>query len=425
LFLFAGALLWMGRGDPRYGQLVKWVSIFALVALQCACMLFWPAGRANMMSHARGWPSIWILLAFAIVSASWSPKPGTSAVQAVCLVVSTLFALHFATRFPAARRRHLLGVALSVALLASAVLAVFLPQKGTMIGAAYRYVAAPNAWRGVFAHKNILGMAAALATLLAAFQLIAGGQPRRQPVLRTAAYVAALIGSLVLLKLSRSATSGVAVAAGVATLLALRIGVILPKRIRAPLAWIVVIAVGIAVVFGRQQILAALGRDPTLTTRTEVWRALWTLLAGHRVQGLGLGIFPSREVQPYVHWWVTHGHNGWMNLLTEVGAIGLALFTWCLVTLVVRLRPRLAEPEGQWLAAYLAFTLCCNLTESTFLVAHNLYWLLFLTACFTVSGPQGRAGETQVRTDTSGRSGATAAAGPSPGGRAIPGNDFA
>jgi|GEM_PF-2573432 len=99
-------------------------------------------------------------------------------------------------------------------------------------------------------------------------------------------------------------------------------------------------------------ILVLIGKDPTLTGRTEIWdyviQDIWMK------PWLGWGYFgfwnlnnpAAIEIFDAVHWVVPHAHNGLLEGLLEIGAVGTALFAFLLArTIVLALRCLRRTPE--------------------------------------------------------------------------------
>jgi O-antigen ligase len=64
----------------------------------------------------------------------------------------------------------------------------------------------------------------------------------------------------------------------------------------------------------------------TLSGRLPLWESLWSVLSKHLWFGLGFGAFWSpKTVQAFAsHWTPTATHNGYLELIADVGLVGLA-----------------------------------------------------------------------------------------------------
>ena len=71
--------------------------------------------------------------------------------------------------------------------------------------------------------------------------------------------------------------------------------------------------------------LEALGKDPSLTGRTLIWEALMRKVAERPWTGYGFSAFwgvdsiPAREIRIETQWPVPSAHNGWIDLLVQLG----------------------------------------------------------------------------------------------------------
>lgn len=134
-----------------------------------------------------------------------------------------------------------------------------------------------------------------------------------------------------LLKMSQSATSTVCLIAA-----CLLIGVVQIRWIRMRpfvlhLGVLSFLAIPALVLFGGtgKGALDALGRDSTLTGRTELWAELFPLVQ-NPILGAGYESFWLGDRLRYlwsIYWWrPTQSHNGFIELYLNLGIAGLALF---------------------------------------------------------------------------------------------------
>jgi O-antigen ligase len=88
----------------------------------------------------------------------------------------------------------------------------------------------------------------------------------------------------------------------------------------------------VAVMVFPDALLETLGKDPTLTGRTELWEYVIGFISERPLLGWGLTAFWSTanpladEVSAALGWTVPEAHNGLLELLLEVGVVGTALF---------------------------------------------------------------------------------------------------
>ncbi|HSP27506.1 MAG TPA: O-antigen ligase family protein, partial [Ilumatobacteraceae bacterium] len=86
-------------------------------------------------------------------------------------------------------------------------------------------------------------------------------------------------------------------------------------------------------------VVAAFGKDPTLTSRTDIWAGVINAIAKRPVQGYGVGgvwidqAAPhTRAIQQQLGFVVFHSHNGYLEIALQLGLVGLALFVILLIS---------------------------------------------------------------------------------------------
>jgi len=127
-----------------------------------------------------------------------------------------------------------------------------------------------------------------------------------------------------------------------------------------------------------------LGRDPTLTGRTELWGQVLKLTP-NPVLGTGFESFwlgERLEKLWSIYWWhPNESHNGYLEVYLNLGWIGVVLLALLLVTgyrSVIRLLSR--EPEaGRICLAYFFVGVAYNFTEAA-IKTTGLVWIAFMLA---------------------------------------------
>jgi len=158
--------------------------------------------------------------------------------------------------------------------------------------------------------------------------------------------------------------------------------------------WCAVVMTGVAIwVWDTHAVavLDALGKDPSLTGRTEIWDSLMRKVADRPWTGYGYGAFwgrigesvPADWVRKETGWIVPSAHNGWIDLLVQLGWPGAVLVggLMTLTALIAVLRSmRSGLSEGWWSLGFLAAFLVLSLSESILMAHQGLPWVLFLAA---------------------------------------------
>ncbi|MBI1920745.1 MAG: O-antigen ligase family protein [Geobacter sp.] len=322
------------------------------------------------------------LLVMTWLSALWSDAPGITLRRGAALTGTTLFGMYLAVRYELREQMRLLAQALGLAAILSLLVALFLPAMGIS-----RDIH-EGSWRGIFVHKNILGQMMVLSSMVYLVLLAEGGK------LLLCAF-AGFAFSLGLLLLSTAKTSlliFVALMALLALFKALRWHYYL--RIFFFSALLVTGGSGIVwLIQNSGYALNALGRDPTLSGRTELWELVLDMILKRPLLGYGFSAFwmglgsKSADVWDLAGWDASHAHNGILNLSLDLGLAGVLVFTlgfFASVRKALRTKYPMDAIEGLWPLVYLAFFLLFNLTESSILRQNNILWLLYAATVFSL-----------------------------------------
>ena len=152
--------------------------------------------------------------------------------------------------------------------------------------------------------------------------------------------------------------------------------------------------------------LSFLGRDTTLTGRTELWPAVLDMIRQRPWLGYGYGGFWLGWEGESAHVWLwnyyelylkpVHAHNGLLDLWLNLGLLGMAIFIpqFLLTLLRAVKRVRLTKTaEGLWPLGFLTLMLTYNITESSLLTHNNVFWLLYVTIALSIVFRFPKAGE--------------------------------
>lgn len=322
---------------------------------------------------------LWLLLALTLLSTVWSYAPQVTLVKSGALVGATLFGLYLATSYEPHQILRLTATALSLAAFASIILALFLPQYG--LDSTYH----DGAWQGIFVQKNALGRVMSVAVVVLVHTVLAK---------RSRAMWGLLLGlTLLTLYFSDSATALVITLILLALLPAYRI-LRWPSTLTG-VALMTLGGLGVALWVWLPSVvpslLGALGRDATLTGRTVVWSGVWSLIQSHLWLGYGYGGFwmgwdgPSAHIwRLFTNWNPNDSHNGFLDIWSDVGVVGLGLFIFAFVgALLSAVRwVRADKSASTWPLSILVCLVLFNLTESAILRPTNLLWILFATIIF-------------------------------------------
>lgn len=244
-------------------------------------------------------------------------------------------------------------------------------------------------WVGVATHKNTLGVLAFVGALFLLWDLF-DIRERKWNVTDKFMFVSRVMVLLLcwyLLVIANSATSLVCAVLGSVMLLVLGLPSVRRSlgRSEAVGLGIVLLLVMLDSVFNiKEFFVTSLGRDMSLTTRTDVWPVLLTFQDNSLV-GAGFNSFWAGE--RLVKLFETFGgiiqaHNGYLETYLNGGLIGVALLIVLLLSAYVRIRKKIAlgAPEGRIRFAVLLLAIIYNNSEASF----NKVGLLWFVTLFAI-----------------------------------------
>jgi len=239
-------------------------------------------------------------------------------------------------------------------------------------------------WRGVASHKNTLGQISLISVIF--FTAIFN----KEQSLKSKTIVAALIiMAIVLLFGSQSSTSIFTfLILFVLTLILLIDKVFEPIRIRKTvslLALFVFMIMFISIMLIVPEIIedavGSTGKDLTFTGRVDLWADIWEEAKNHLVIGTGFQgywVVTSTKVEllfEIYSWLPTQAHNGYLDIINEVGIIGIILFSFILINYFVNLTRTKQKQIWKW---FVIAALIINITESAFIRPKVVVGVMFI-----------------------------------------------
>jgi O-antigen ligase len=339
-----------------------------------------------MLSRSK---SLLLFVGLICGSVLWSQAPGLTLRSLVIPLRLTVFALYLSLRFSINTQLRLIAWSLGIGAVLSLFLGTFVPSYGVM-GADFSTVlegsqeeAHMGSWKGAYGHKNPLSRAMSLGTIV--FLLLAAIERRKVLLL-------SLAGLCITLVILSSSKTGLVVLVTLLGLFPLYRWVQLSSGKIAVCISCLVLLVGLSVLVmvGNSDVLfTVLGRDATLTGRTDLWDSTWQQVMQHPWLGYGYNAFwKTTLVLPVwndVGWKVPHSHNGFLDLCIDVGLVGLLIFLTSLLSFCIRAiqyaRTRLTF-EGVWPLMFLSIFVLYNMTESSILRQGYIY-LIYSTIMFS------------------------------------------
>ena len=347
---------------------VMWLPVYGLVMVLAASR--W----REIFELVLRVPFLMVLVALAAISFLWSIEPGLSLRRGVSVSMTTLFGLYLAARFSWIELLRLLGGIWLFLALVSFCAGLVAPSF------ARDYEIHIGAWRGFWFEKNTLGGHMSRVGLLFAFLALV--DPGRRRTWLIGLGVATL---LVLFSTSTTALMGLMLGVGCVAAGA----VFQSGRLRAILlVWIGVAgsaALAAFILLLPEVFFALIGKDPSLTGRTDIWVALVESIAARPWLGYGYSAFwnpdsiPAYWVRVNVEWDAPTAHNGWLDVALSVGLIGVGLFAASFAgTLARALRHGLDHRFALFALGFLAQLTLFSFSESILLEPNSLVWVSYV-----------------------------------------------
>ena len=132
-----------------------------------------------------------------------------------------------------------------------------------------------------------------------------------------------------------------------------------------------------------EALVGGTGKDLTLTGRVDLWGDIWAEAQQHIVQGTGFRgywvINSSRleEIYKKYPWIPQQAHNGYIDIINELGVIGAILFILLLINYFANIKKSAFDHPWVWL---IIVTIMFNIAESTILSPRSSTGVMFIFA---------------------------------------------
>lgn len=321
-----------------------------------------------------------LLASLPYLSHYWSDFPEFSSKFGLFVFGITLVGIYIAGRYSLKEQTELLAWVFGTMLALCLLFIVLLPGSGIEQGMH------AGSWRGVFWHKNNLGTYGALSGIF--FCLTAQTETK----LRWRKNLYWLLASLAVLMMVMS-TSKTALVVFLVSLVLLLACYILrwhdTVSIPAFLS-LFVIASGVSLwlIQSFAEVLVILGKGSTLSSRTDIWSSVYYFikerpLLGHGYAGFWVDVGEARHVWGDLGFEPVHSHNGFLDLILDLGFVGLAVFLVIFILTygrLLRLVRRTRNIRMFWPLLFMSMFILFNIAQAQILkVSFN--WLIFVIIC--------------------------------------------
>ncbi len=335
----------------------------------------------------RGWP-ICLFTGIIIFSNIWSQTPSATFNHTLLFTGTTFFAFYLASRYSLKEQLQLLGWVSFVIIVMSFLFVIGLPNYGIMAGVH------TGAWRGIYMHKNAFGPFMSIAATV--FLLLAQSSQKNS---EKSWFFWVLAGiSILLVVLSRSSSAAI-------NILIMGTALFLLPILRLNYELMIPVLAGISSVSFILYTMASsnsgvifdvLGKDSSLTGRTELWASVMDKIQESPWLGYGYGAFWQGFDGPSAYVWLAqpfkamHPHSGYLELFLDVGLIGFLMYMFVFFIGLKRALfyiKQVQTADGLWPAIFFIFILVSNIAESGLVQANSFLYIIQTSLLLSLNLP--------------------------------------
>lgn len=245
-----------------------------------------------------------------------------------------------------------------------------------------------SAWRGLHPQKNNLGQTASLNIIFFSVMLLHSKSIKEKIVL-----IFFLIVALILLVGAFSMTNILLVTAFGIYYTLIKVNKIFePLGLGKKALFILFIFVSLTLIsiilFGSgliNKFFELIGKDPTLTGRTDIWYLVLSETKNNLLTGVGFQSFWIPEhlskIILFQYWIPNQSHNGYVDIILETGIIGLLLFVIAVTSIIKKLN---IKNNIMWVM-FIIYALLLNISESTLIRPHHFTNVFFFMSFWVIS----------------------------------------
>lgn len=326
-------------------------------------------------------PLQFFLLAIVIFSILWSEDVSSTLKDIKGLIRVYFIAIYLAMRYPLREQMRLIAWPLGAAALLSMIFSAFIP------GYIHKSPELVNMWSGIYGHKNELGYMMNWSS--GVFLHLALSSYRYRWLMW------ALCGlSICLIILTRSTTS-------LAILLTMIL--LLPfyrsfqktnyklQVIMITSALMLLIIFSILLINNAETVVGTSGKDLTFNGRSDLWELVISKVLERPWLGYGFSGFWTSNTASNLratYDWASNAHNGFLELLLELGFLGFLTFVAGFIRFFVMALTRIVsvaeKPEDYWPMQMLVIIVIVNFSEAR-LLTPSWNWLMYVTTSLSLT----------------------------------------
>ena len=306
-----------------------------------------------------------------VTSVAWSIHPDLTFRRSIGVILSILVAAYLTVRFGEKARMRVFSFVFAILGIGSLLFVAAYPDYG---------IAAEGQWRGVFDHKNTLGAIMAIAIFTELYLLVLGNW-------RPSWRFGLLSIYFIMLILSQSVTSLL-----VAVIYLVGTAVYSVGKHDKLAGLVVAIILGLPLLllqlglwYNADFLLSFLGKNATLTGRTDLWLAVLDLIKGSPLLGWGyMAAWVPTDPQiaaiiQELHWSVSSAHSAYLDVTLQLGLVGLGLLLMIIAIAWQRARACCRKgvlPLGWFSLLFIVGALFYSISESGLGSNQDPYWLI-------------------------------------------------
>jgi exopolysaccharide production protein ExoQ len=378
--------------EAMEGSPIDALVYMGLLAIGVVVLIRRPERVGNVLG--RNLPIV-LFFGYCLLSIAWADYPGIALkrwIKALGDLVAILIVV--SERDPAIAIKKLLSWTSYILIPISILLIKYYPDLGRGYGDDGRAL-----YLGVTNNKNLLGVICLGFGLTALWRFLEDYPQRRTQAGKRhlAADALTLVMVLWLLNMSNSMTSTLCFAMATILIISAKIRAVArrPALIHIMVATMATFSSAVLFLGIGSGLLQAVGRNPTLTDRTEIWRLVLGMVQ-NPIFGSGFESFwlgTRLEKLWSMYWWhPTEAHNGYIEIYLNLGWVGLLLLALVLVngyrTVITAFRRNL--PAGSLRLAFFAVGIVYNFTEAAYFRMMAPAWIFMLVALTSAPGVRPR-----------------------------------
>lgn len=389
LFTDAFLSLYVANGYGVLERLRFYIWKLNLLIVICLLILRWDKSFL-ILKKAK---FLLIFVGYVWLSHLWSPVPADTKYHAQRLIETTLFGIYLASSFNFREQTRMLGIAFGIGAVFSFIYVVIFPGMAIMNDLEAGLI---NTWRGVYIHKNTLGRLMVIGSMFFVTNSLTA--PPKQRLMWFGIFGLAII--LILGCQSKAALVSVFLLLGISPLHRIFRWNL---KIAIPLYIIILMLsslVGVFLANFWSEAMGAIDKDPGLNGRVDIWNLAlpyipqrpWFGWGFHGFWRMWKGEEHAKILRTIATWEPPDGHQGFMDLVIELGIIGAFLFFlgfFYAFRKAIKFIRSFSSAEGVWPLGFMTYYIIMNLTQTQLMPGYSIYWLLYtITISLPVTQPE-------------------------------------